>query len=245
VLSNELIKEINSNFEKMGLKTKVVLFNNNWRSPDDFNSAYLDDSDSFVAVGAVNDVKKFMKKQLSEDDYDEYFKNWSGGNNVERGVNTGQGAAVDANSILSTKKNVENNDEIPTNAEWAAYLITHALGHNAGLNHNLENPRFGQMVENCAHMCSANLTKAFITDGNYLYTDDKGRKGWKTVDNSNLKTLSDFTNPDFNETYIEKMKEKFGEEEGQDNYNYNKSQEEFSLPNIVNKELLLGSENSQ
>ena len=72
VNADKLIKEVNDRFKALGLETRMV------KAPKDFEAKYTDDTDSYVALGNVTDVRDFILKNNSE--YGE-FAYWGGGGN--------------------------------------------------------------------------------------------------------------------------------------------------------------------
>jgi hypothetical protein len=94
-------------------------------------------------------------------------------------------------------------------------LIVHGAGHNAGVRHGDENEFFSYMME-------GGWIAAFVNQNNpsAIYINSKGQI--LSPNNPNYTKISDFFNPENNKYVISKMKERFGDNEPKDNYEYNK-----------------------
>ncbi len=190
---NSLINKTNKQFEKLGLNTRMVL------APDgsDFNPGYMDDTDSYVALGSVNDVKDFIKSNDASI-YNEFFKDWLGGNNTEKASNRiGQktnAIGIDANALPDVARTFGTTTE-----NMGAFLVLHGAVHNANLNHSDENAlswRSGQTAFNSAIMFSGNTVRSWGL--NYCLSKDN------------------------NSGYINAINNFFGGRPASNNYNYNK-----------------------
>jgi hypothetical protein len=192
----KIINKTNETFEKLGLKTRMVL------APEgaNFDPNNMDKTDSYAVLGSVDDVKGFIKSN-SPEEYDRSFKDWDGSsNNPEKASNvTNQktkaiGLNADAiNSEASNSFKVEP-------YEFASFLILHGAGHNANLKHCDQSwlpPEFGN-PSNASIMLS----------GNWVY--------WKGVNN--------VIKPESNNHYVKVMKNEkyFGDNPAKDNYFINK-----------------------
>ena len=200
---NKVAEEANNIYKGMGLNTRVVVYESN----DPFDPAHLDPTDSYAVLGSVSDVKAAFKQYG-----DEAADYWGGGTHPENSSNDGfgvkaKGIALDVDAMQLTADKFD-----ATSKENAAgFLIVHGSGHNAGANHTYGARKFeGEMLTiNNAAVMTEGKKIASLTTG-------KGQ-------NDNFSGgLSDFTRTDFNSLFIQIIKSRFGDNQSEDNYEFNK-----------------------
>lgn len=228
---NKIIETTNASYRKLGLKTEVKLV-----ADPNFNSNYTDPNDRISVIGDVKEVKAYIKPKLANNVsgnannpdafYDKELDKWQGGGteggvpeisqNVKNynytGENGGKFIAING-SALKTFGDLAKGSI----AEAGAFLTMHGMGHTVGINHNESNMEI---------MDDGGIVLGRINGGSWL-TD----KGWDDFSYNNpvYKKLTDFmdnkassTGPQ-NEAYVQKIKEKMGNNDPKDNYKKNKT----------------------
>lgn len=134
----QMVKQANANFKELGLNTRVRLFKGKT-----FNWTKMDKTDALAVFGNGKDVAQAIIQQgLKFGLTVEASANHGGfgatqvrvnpeiGQNDNPGGYGGKVIALASESIMDGAKDMK-----VTNSEWGAFLINHAAGHNAGLNH--------------------------------------------------------------------------------------------------------------
>jgi RHS repeat-associated protein len=132
--AQEIAAQATANFRMIGLKTEVVYLDKKMNGE---TYAQLDKTDGVAVIGqrdnVVNMVHSF-KPSFSNELEDQLF---GYDNNPEQSENTGNVIAIESTKTVKFAKDAKNTSFI----EAAALLINHGRGHNAGLNHQGEQPK--------------------------------------------------------------------------------------------------------
>ena len=193
---DKLVENINIRLKDLGLETRAQL------APDgvNFNPKFMDKTDSYVAIGSVDDVKNFISNN-SQKQY-QSFDNWLGGtSNPERSSNyyhrKGDIVAIDANAIAGAAAYFNKDKD-----DMSTFLVLHGLGHNAGFNHSGETgERFEQSLTNAAIMVGGQ-SQSWIRNRSFDFIMGKYN----------------------NSRYVSRIKEVFGNNKSQSNYVSKKNQ---------------------
>ncbi len=138
------IDKVNDKFFKLGLNTRMTL------APDgqNFDPGRMDDTDSYVVLGAADKVRSFISKRCSKEFFNSQYGDWHGGSdNPERStaiyprlidpikrkfefVPKTDVIALDVNAIINECGSY-NTDPVG----FATYLTIHGAGHNASIRH--------------------------------------------------------------------------------------------------------------
>lgn len=196
---DKLINRANEVLESLGLNTRVRL------APDGkfFDPQFMDPTDPYAVLGDIGDVKEFISKYNPE--YcDESFNEFTGfANSPEWAANEyfdkADAIGLSSKGIVDCATNFFGEKD---GVNMGAFLLLHAAGHNAGLNHSDQTPRrFKQGVNNCEIMFSGQWTYNQYTKKHTKITSYFSKSG--------------------NSKYIELMNEKFGGRPARDNYRKN------------------------
>ena len=211
--TQKFIEKVNQVYENFGLKTRMMM------APDGkkFNPEYMDETDSYVAIGDIYDVYNFIKEK-SPKEFAKYYTKWGefGGNPEkssmeplkynEYGSKLEDGAKTSVVGIdLIQTSNMAGRYKSST-LDYAVYLAVHGIGHNATIGHPdySSNSRFGPYREdNTILMLSGSKMHDLITNGTY-------------------KSVNDFLQPSKNSGYIDAIKRHFGNEVSKSNYDFKK-----------------------
>ena len=130
----KLMEKVNRVFENFGLETRLMM------APDgkNFNPKYMDDTDSYVAIGELTDAYNFIKEK-SPNEFRIYYDQIWGFRDVNHepersSLKKGEKTSVIGLDVIQICNMSEK--KLKTQPEnYAAYLLIHGVGHNAGLDH--------------------------------------------------------------------------------------------------------------
>lgn len=156
---HKTINMANLYFENLGLNTRLYEV-----SSEDFNPSMMNKTDSYVVVGSYDEKQKyqgrnpmkkaldFLKKHMDTNELNYSFKDWYGGGlNSERtsmigGKQTSEMAIDGSGAYQYAKKDLKVEPE-----SYAAFIILHGAGHNAGYSHvlstNIPNRPLGTLYD--------------------------------------------------------------------------------------------------
>ena len=197
---DKLIKQTNSEFANLGLKTRLV---KSPVSPKNFAPQKMDKTDSYVVVGSADKVKNYILERSPE--YEADYATWYGGaSNPERSsnkVNTKTNAiGIDAKGTSDYAKSRKQSV-----LDFASFLVEHGTGHNASLNHSTEPNK--REKQNCAN-------SAIMGGGRWIDDALNGIGEFRNINEIKTNNHKYFNNS----TYIKLMKEKFGDNLSKINY---------------------------
>jgi len=196
---NKIVKKANANFEKMGLKTRVVVFKG-----EGLNISKIDPTDAVAVLGAKNDViRTISKMDATFADVLSKAPDFGTEENPEKSEN--DGGSQNANIIAIDAQSARWNNPKVTDIsiDRTAFMINHGAGHNAGINHS------DDYLNNLPDY-------SVMSSGQMIY--DNVESPVKNP-NRNYKTYNDFITTNNNrgvirQTYIKR----FGNEPAQANY---------------------------
>lgn len=156
---HKTINMANLYFENLGLNTRLYEV-----SSEDFNPSMMNKTDSYIVVGSYDEKQKyqgrnpmkkaldFLKKHMDTNELNYSFKDWYGGGlNSERismigGKQTSEMAIDGSGAYQYAKKDLKVEPE-----SYAAFIILHGAGHNAGYSHvlstNIPNRPLGTLYD--------------------------------------------------------------------------------------------------
>ncbi|MCQ2217748.1 MAG: hypothetical protein MJZ33_04585 [Paludibacteraceae bacterium] len=162
---HKTINMANLYFENLGLNTRLYEV-----SSEDFNPSMMNKTDSYIVVGSYDEKQKyqgrnpmkkaldFLKKHMDTNELNYSFKDWYGGGlNSERtsmigGKQTSEMAIDGSGAYQYAKKDLKVEPE-----SYAAFIILHGAGHNAGYSHvlstNIPNRPLGTYGINKSKSC--------------------------------------------------------------------------------------------
>lgn len=195
--AQQVAAEANANYEKMGLKTRVVVVDQSVTGKMKFDAGKIDKTDAVAVIGNVSDVTKYIKEndKTNQGGYNASLSGWKGGdsnpelseNHIDGHLPNQRGGdfiAIDVNGLgaINSQLNTNNN-------QTAAILLMHGSGHNSeDPKKTLDHQFKGIMVENAA-------------------------------DWSKKEGVTGVIKPENNQSFIDHVRQRFGTQQAKVNYN--------------------------
>ncbi|MBQ8019244.1 MAG: RHS repeat-associated core domain-containing protein [Paludibacteraceae bacterium] len=215
----KFVESVNQALENFGLETRMVM------APDgkDFNPQYMDETDSYIAIGAITDVYNFIKEK-SPKEFDLYFSNFGCdfGPNPEKA--SMQPAWMEGGMALNAKfrdgkktsvigidlgASIKMANECGISLlDYSTYLACHSLGHNAAINH--PNDAFAYGHSNCPY----HWNNTMIMNSGTKFSDQLKSSSDK------MSAYNKFMDPKNNSGYIRGMMTHFGNNKSRSNYEF-------------------------
>jgi RHS repeat-associated protein len=213
VTANSIRDEANKMYEKLGLETRVVVFDDTKMGK--FNPEYMDKTDAYAVVGDFEQISAETGLKFGS---------------TGLGMSKNGGIAA---GVLTT--NISKFKDLPTSsvAQLLAFGLIHETGHLASTDVN--NPDHSQFQDKPKYQANFMSVGAIIeiifsspdTDSKgFRQSEDGGNIDEKQTkshrnDNKNIKGLMDLFDPIINETNIKNFKIKFKNNTSRDNYQKN------------------------
>ena len=204
---NEMVAKTNAFLNSIGIEARVKVYN----GPEMFNSNNIDKTDSYGIVGSSSEITELFKnhgdnfKEISNLDPSRINDNTTyeeakGGHSYQ-----GTGFLVKTDLLSSGKDEFKAKSE----SDFGSFLISHALGHNAGNGHNDSSQ---------AIMSSGGLLKNTVDPNSGARTSDNS--GFVTGKVRGVRNFSDVFNCDLNAGMKDSFEQRFGTN-STDNYQRN------------------------
>lgn len=215
--AQDIANEANEMYKTLGVKTRVVVFDESTRG--EFNADYMDKTDSYAVVGTPKEIND--RTGLPE--HPGALENASSNGN-KIGVDVG---ALDKYSVLPVK----------SKSQLVAFAIVHGSGHNAenegSIVHGDKADRDLDWFNYVNFMSEGSVVVAlFDKTGTGMYPSDDLRKtkSGKFIfaedvqkNNPSVKEFMDLFDKKRNKTNIKNLKRRFGNNKSKDNYDKNKA----------------------
>lgn len=176
---NGIVAKANEQFKALGLNTRVEVYTGS--TP--LKNSMVDKSDAIVALGSVENVKKYTESNITGGAWSGQTspnnEGWTGGKDnpeITQPLNIdgsgGRVIMVDANSLPASAS-----ESGLTTVELGSHIIVHGAGHTAGKD-DLKQPTTtsgGVTTANPAIMMDGQSTKDYMTGGNPRWSKGKGK----------------------------------------------------------------------
>lgn len=205
----DMAEKANINFANLGLNTRVVVVDKSITNGKEFNPGKIDATDVVAVVGQVSDVKAYINKYNTQQNYKDDLATWEGGANAPElsenyigGQDTkpfeggGNFIAIDANGIEGWGKNQGYNK-----AQAGGFILNHGAGHNSDYDLKLSHRPGGIM-----------------TDGNDFQTLTPLQRNYGVI-TSNLPNKEGNYKIGRNQALIDHVRQRFGTSQAKVNYN--------------------------
>jgi len=199
-----IVQEANNAFDRLGVKTKVVLF----ESSAPFDPRHLDETDSYVMIGSNKEIVQTISENPDayRDKAPTYYSEAKGYNHPEESNKRGPGVVIDSEGLAGWSRELKSDKSKAT-----ALIVLHGAGHNAGLSH---------VNQNNWIMKEAGRIMAVINPMD-IYFGEEG--GIIDIVKPEIKTVDDVMSPVNNASYKAGIEDHFGTNEPSDNYSKNKA----------------------